>query len=594
MTVSAEYSDAYAVPTFAKIEKIADDDGIMFNGESKTWVLDDENLEHILELIEVSASKKEVINKIRTFAGADPKGVKVEITDFKTVFKTRVMDKDSNNDNLALDLYTFDQLMVGKQYAIDYVVLPHPTKHQKVVAIADEIQELNAYDNFKANKDLLSKFIIQGAITDKLQYLYKSARNHIAKHLRYPLWLMSDLVFNSVLEFEFNGLKRGTLDIFILGDTQAGKSETTSHLVDLYQFGHFLSLKTSTTVGLIGGSNKVEGSWLNTIGAIPRQHTRLVVMEEFSGAKPEFIKTMTDIRSSGKLRLARAAGELNVPCRLRMITISNPVNDEQGNPRFLSTFPNGVAPLMELIKSAEDVARYDGFLLVDKPSERVNPFAQRLDGDKIPKENYEHKIQWIATRKPSDVMFKDDSDSYIWEKAQELNARFESNFPLFGTTTDQKLARFCVAMAGLVVSTDETFTKVIVTKEIVDYVVQFLISIYDNSLFKLGEYKREFESYSVLSDEELKSLQDLYPRNATMLEFLLSQSSTSRTNLRTVSGLEADAFTKVFNRLVRDKFIRLHGETVFPTQKFRIGMHRIDRTIQADMGTIEIAKVKTK
>ena len=110
---------------------------------------------------------------------------------------------------------------------------------------------------------------------------------------------------------------RGALDVFILGDTQVGKSETTSKLTELYNFGHFLSLKTSTTVGLIGGSNKVDGNWMNTIGAIPRQHKKLVVLEEFSGAKPEFIKTMTDIRSSGKLRLARAAGEMNVPCRIK-------------------------------------------------------------------------------------------------------------------------------------------------------------------------------------------------------------------------------------------------------------------------------------
>ena len=83
---------------------------------------------------------------------------------------------------------------------------------------------------------------------------------------------------------------RGALDVFILGDTQIGKSETTSKLTNLYDFGHFLSLKTSTTVGLIGGSTSVGGAWLNTIGAIPRQNKKLVVLEEFSGAKPDFIK----------------------------------------------------------------------------------------------------------------------------------------------------------------------------------------------------------------------------------------------------------------------------------------------------------------
>ena len=48
----------------------------------------------------------------------------------------------------------------------------------------------------------------------------------------------------------------GALDVFILGDTSVGKSELAKGLTDLYNFGHFLSLKTSTTVGLIGGSKK--------------------------------------------------------------------------------------------------------------------------------------------------------------------------------------------------------------------------------------------------------------------------------------------------------------------------------------------------
>jgi hypothetical protein len=321
------------------------------------------------------------------------------------------------------------------------------------------------------------------------------------------------------------------------------------------------------------------------------------VLEEFSGAKPEFVKTMTDIRSSGKLRLARAAGELNVPCRLRMITISNPINDTQGNPRFLSTFPNGVIPLMELIQSAEDVARYDGFLLVEKVKERINPFSYKLESEPIPKEFYEHKIQWVATRKPADVVFSEGSDSYIWEKAEEMNAMFESNFPLFGTTTPLKLSRYSVALASVVTNTDETMTKVIVTKEIVDTVVEYLYKIYDNPIFKLKEYKIEMDSYNQLAKGDVDELENIWSRNATMLDFLANQSSTSRNNLRAISGLETDDFSKIFNTLSQYKFIRLHGESVYPTEKFRLGMSKIDKKLRSDTGKMlkdKVEKLKFK
>lgn len=377
---------------------------------------------------------------------------------------------------------------------------------------------------------------------------------------------------------------RGALDIFFLGDTQVGKSETTSKMTELYNFGHFLSLKTSTTVGLIGGSNKVDGSFCNTIGSIPRQHKRLVILEEFSGARPDFIKTMTDIRSSNELRISRVSGELIVPCKLRMITISNPINDENGNPRFLSTFPNGVMPLMELIKSAEDVSRYDGFLLIPKVENRFNPFAYKLTGEPIPKECYEEKANWVMTRNVDNVKFAEDVESYIWEKSEELNKLFECNFPLFGTTTSKKLARFCVALASLLVNVDSDYENIIVTKEIVDFMVEYLTKIYTSPIFKLREYTIEYRAYSEYSEEDIKNLQSIYANNSTFIDFLATQSRTSRSNLVSISGLDNNKFAPIFNKMVAYKFIKLNNDNVYPTNKFRKVYNLIDRNFKTDVG----------
>jgi hypothetical protein len=585
----------YAVPSMVEFEKTNSDEGDMLMGEKRSWFLDLNNEKQLLELMEIDAKQLNVNNILKRYAGIPKeKGVQIHIKESKTVYKVKITDKNSD-DSFSIDLYTFKSMVVGNEYEIVYNIHTHPNKHQKLVSIAREVQDISTYDDFKADKAIFDRFRGVEAFKDRLEMLYQSSKHYVAKHLKYDLWLMSDLVFNSILEFKYDDtVIRGALDVFMLGDTQVGKSETTSKLVDLYSFGHFLSLKTSTTVGLIGGSNKVDGSWLNTIGAIPRQHKRLAVLEEFSGARPEFVKTMTDIRSSGRLRLARAAGELNVPCRLRMITISNPINDGQGNPKYLSTFPNGVLPLTELITSAEDVARYDGFLLVERVKERVNPFKQNLKGEPIPKEFYEHKIQWIATRRPDDVEFVDGADSYIWEKAEELNNVFESNFPLFGTTTALKLARFSVAMAGLLTNTDETLTKVIVNKEIVDLVVAFFYKIYDNNIFKLKEYKIEVDSYSMLNAGDVDELERLWAKNATMFEFLSNQSSTSRNNLRVISGLDTDDFSKIFNVLSMYKFVRLYGENVYPTEKFRLGMNKINKSVRVDTDKILVDKLKFK
>lgn len=591
ITVTSEFQDSFSVPTvvdFEKVDEAGKKSETMYQGEKRSWYLEKPNIVQMLELIEASAKDTEVRAKLKSYVGIPSLEpfIDVKMKELKTVYKATVVDKDIDGSAQSLDLYSFERLDVGGQYVIDYRIYPHPTKNQKLVAICFNAIMVHDNRNYSMNVDMLKMFQSEGTIAERLDHLYQSAKHHIAKHLNFNIWLMSDLVFNSILDFNYGGPMRGCLDVFFLGDTQVGKSETTGELVKLYNFGHFLSLKTSTTVGLIGGSSKVDGSFCNTIGAIPRQHKRLAVLEEFSGARYDFIKTMTDIRSSNELRLSRVSGELIVPCKLRMITISNPLNDENGNPRFLNTFPNGIMPLMELIKSAEDVARYDGFLLIPKVEKRINPFAYQLVGEPIPREAYRNKINWVATRQINNVIFAEGVESYIWEQAEKMNEKFECNFPLFGTTTSKKLARFSVALASLLVNVDETYENIIVTKEIVDYMVSYLESIYDDGTFKLKAYADEYKEYSICSDKDIKDLQDLYARNATLFNFLNGQSKTTRANLSSVSGLESGKFCPIFNKLVARKFIRLSMDNVYPTDKFRKAFNIIDKKFTTDTGSL--------
>lgn len=589
VTITSEFSDPYSVPTIVDIKKVKDTGSkldTMFEGEIRTWFLEKKNMQDMLELIEVNAKNVELNTKFRNYLNISTKEPAIEIIpkEPKTIFKSVITDKDNDGSGTSLDIYSFEKLNVGSQYILDYRLYPHPTKNQKLIAVAFDVKLLNDDNNYVLNRDKLKVFKSEGNIKERLNKLYESAKYHIAKHLNYDIWLMCDLVFNSILEFKYDEVIKGALDIFLLGDTRNGKSETTSKLVDLYNFGHFLSLKTSTTVGLIGGSNKVDGSLCNTIGAIPRQHKKLVVLEEFSGARPDFIKTMTDIRSSDEVRIARVSGELRVPCKLRMITISNPINDESGNPRFLETFPNGVMPIMELIKSAEDVARYDGFLLIPKVENRFNPFAYILTGEEIPKECYEEKSKWVVTRSINNVKFDSGVESYIWEKAEELNKLFECNFPLFGTTTNKKLAKFCVALASLIMNVDESYENIIVTKEIVDFMSDYLIKIYTSPVFKLREYALDYRAYSEYTDKDINDLQDLYAHNSTFIDFISTQNRTTRSNLLSISGLDSNKFAPVFNRMVAYKFIKLNGDNVYPTNKFRKVYNLINKEFKTDIG----------
>lgn len=590
VTVTGEFADIYKVDTFFQVTKVGSSDGNRGNdmsiGEVRYWELNKSNMGDILNLIEVDAKDVHVRNKQLQLLGLtkDEQGLEWEHKQPKTVHKSYVIDSNliiSDEDEgttTPIELYSMTQMKVGNQYEIEYQLYSHPSRNQKIVAIATDVTALGDNKDFKVDKDLMALFPTEGTIDQRVKELFESARHYVARHMNFDIWFATDLVFNSILDFEFDGVKRGALDVFILGDTQTGKSETTSSLVELYRFGHFLSLKNATTVGLIGGSNKIEGSYLNTIGALPRQHRKLVVMEEFSGAKPDFIKAMTDIRSSNMVRIARASGELVAPCKLRMITVSNPHGSDDGFARSLSSFPNAIEPITGLINNTEDITRYDAFVLAPKSDYRKNPFENKLQGTPIPKEVYRHKINWVETRKVENVIYAHEVQSYIWHRAQELNSKFESDFTLFGVTTPIKLARFSIALAMLIFNVDETMENVIVTEEIVDYMFDWLVTIYTQDLFRLDEYKIERDSYNNYTEEDLKELQAIYASNTALIDYLASESTTTRSNMQAISGESQDNFSPIFEALVGMRALIVTSWKVSPTQKFRKMYRLLQRT----------------
>lgn len=580
ITVTGELSDAFVIPTLFKVMKTADDDDNWKEGEEKIWQFDVRYMQQILPLIEVDAKDLMVHRTLLSYAGVGlkEKNITTKRLNSAAVYKSAIDDAVFDGASKGIEAYSMERLEVGKKYEIDYTLHPHPNKNQKIVAMISRAEALDSVDDFVVDHSILNDFRYEGTIIQRLNHIYQSTKHHIAPHMNFDIWLMTDLVFNSILEIDYGGLMRGALDVFVLGDTEIGKSETSDGLRRLYDYGHTISLLESTTIGLIGGSNKQSNdTYAITIGALPRQNKKLAILEEFSGAPPDFIKKMTNIRSSGEVRIARASGELVAECRLRMITLSNPINDINGHPRFLSSFPNGTVPIMELVKSAEDVRRYDGFLLIAKQDNNRNPFENRLTGVPIPKESYEHKVRWVESRSADDVVISNDIASYIWEQASEMNNIFESNVPIFGTTTSKKLARFCVAMASLILELDED-GRIVVTKEVVDYTVSWLTKIYKTPQFRLDDVRTEWLSYSDYDEDDLLQLQGLYQNNTVLMDALSTTSQTTQNNLMSISGAKRDDFNLIFNKLVQLKIVRLSGFNVYPSEKFRKMYHKIDKS----------------
>ena len=593
--VSAVFETQFGVPDMAEFQKVREisDKDTMTVGEKREWSLDNDNLEDVLMLMDSGLKEAQVMKNLKALAGIPDKedGLKVIHHSYTTVFKAVVTDLVESevlaDDYTPIEItcYTIGhKLMSGNKYKITYKTVPHPLQQQEIILLVSGIEEaVDSISHFRLNdvvKEELKVFQQKDGqtIDERLKETFMSTKSYVGTFADKNIVSAVDLFYNTPLEFYFADRKiRGYLDAMIVGETRTGKSATAEALLKLYRLGTFTSLKTSTVAGLIGGSNKVSGSWKTAIGVIPRNHRGAIILEEFSGAKPDFIKSMTDIRSSNQVRLVRVNGELRVPAMVRMLTLSNQRSMRDGQTRPLSSYPNGLEVLLELVGASEDIARYDFFLLVGEPDEYINPFEARKYGEPYPESNYRNRIRWVWSRKPEQIVFENDSDMYLWEKAQGLNKEFNTHIKIFGSEADKKLARIAVACAGCCVSTDETFENIVVTKEHVDWAVEFLISLYDNELFRLREYVQEQRKYTEIDDDTVELTQQLYNQHTTLLTHLETSSGTTRNNLQAVSGLDSKDFSTVMNRLTALMLVQWSGDRVTPSVRFRKAMKQINR-----------------
>jgi hypothetical protein len=366
----------------------------------------------------------------------------------------------------------------------------------------------------------------------------------------------------------------------IVGESRVGKSSTAEALRTTYQLGTFVSLagNSATIPGLIGGSNKVNGSFQTRAGAIPQNHRGLIIFEEFGKSNNNIMKELTDIRSSNEVRIARVSGTVTMPAMVRMITLTNVKSD--GTIKPIASYPNGIAVITELVGSAEDIARYDLLVVLsDRGTSQIDPLwepEQPLD-----KEVYKTRLRWVWSRTPDQIILSPEVSSYIVEKANELNRLYDSHIKIFGTEAWKKLARLAIAVAGYTVSTDETYENIVVTKDCVDYASHFFIQLYDNPTFKLREYVEHERRFSEIDDEGIRLLQDVYMKHPSLVLQLEQCATSSRNMLSAATGLTNDELNKALMLLTRGLFIRYQAHDIVPTERFRLGMTHINRNTRA-------------
>ncbi len=605
LQVIATNDASFVTTTSYTAEKVISENkptDIMKQGDKKYWHLSEKTLPDILHFIDNKFTQEQVLVNMKKVLNISSKesGVKIQKAAKETVFKCTVTDlNESSNDQTAVLEYTAysigKKLESGKKYKAVYKLVPHPYDGQRLIMLIQDIKEAtDSVTNFKITPDVIEDFkYIQNlgnTLEEKIEKLSLSVQGLTNFNTDLTLIQAIDFAYNTVLEFNFRNFKnvRGYLDTLIITESRVGKSTTAEALRNTYELGVFTSLagSSATVAGIIGGSNKVGGSFQTRAGLIPQNHRGLVIFEELGKSNSQILKELTDVKSSNRARITRVNGSLDLPALVRMISLTNVKSAQGTTARPITSYPNGIDIITELVGAAEDIARFDIMLIQAYRGTAMDAFWE--EPDPLPQHMYKNRVRWIWSRTAEQVKIDYDLETYIIEQCNKLNEEYDSHIKIFGTEAWKKITRLAIAIAGYTISTDSTYENIIVKQEHVDYAINFYKRIYVNDTFRLKEYVEAERRFERVDEEGVHALQQLFLVAPSLLLQLESSATCTRPELMAATGLPTDQFNAQVNQLVQGAFIRFQGQQIMPSLRFRKTMTKIDRnTTLVKLGGIQ-------
>lgn len=561
------------------------------SGEKLYWNYSYHRAEQMFYLVGSGLNDKVIYSNMLAIMGI-PKDldVKIKVTKRTPIFKASVSDhvESSSLDDKVTEYNVFSlghRLESGKRYRITYKLVPHPLQGKSLYLVVFDVENSqDSITNFVLNdttKERLKAFQVNDSLPKTIEQHIDRVKGIINADYDELLLRLIDFWYHTPLTFHIGRFRnlRAYLDMLIIAESRVGKSSTVQALQNTYNLGTRIPLNGSnaTIAGIIGGSHKTKNGFQVRAGAIPRAHKGAVIFEELMKAKQDILTELTEVRSSHQVILTRVSGSINLPAYVRQLTLTNAKMDG-GEPRPISSYPNGVEVVTDLVGTAEDIARYDVVaVLARRGANHIDPFFE--PPQPYSKEYYQDRIRWVWSRAPEQIIIDKDVYVHTIETANKINEDYDSYIKLFSTEAWLKIIRLATAVAGYVVSTDETFENIIVKKEHVDYAAEMLVKLYDNKTFRFKEYVQQEREYTVLKEGDVETLQKLWKDNQGLLLYLENHSKVGQRTLQSISGLDSTGFSGVLNVLVSKAFIKLTSTDVIPVEKFRKAMKELDREV---------------
>lgn len=534
-----------------------------------------EDGETLLELIDISKSQKigiirQLINIPKCGYYYILKETMRNIEEIKIIPEIEFTDSEESEYVVRKAYLKSETIATNQTYVFFGTTLPDPKNQQTVHLLDKAVPSRDNIEQFKLDKAMSERLKIfqtgKKTIEEKLHEIYEDFSFNITHiYHREDLLASLDLVWHSALSFKFlkEEVPKGWVELFVLGDSRTGKSETAKHLLSHYRCGERISAENTSIAGLIAGLQQTQKRWTLMWGKIPLNDKRLLVIDEAGGLTNEDFSKLSSVRSEGIAEVIKIQIQ-KTKARARLVFMANPLK------RRLMEYNYGILAVKEIIGQNEDIARFDFMLSVsdaDVPVSEMNK-RQTKEVEHVYTSDLCHDLVMFAwSRKSEDITFTEEAENKILEVSKEFAGIFSTTIPLVqGAEIRLKIAKLCVALAIRLFNVDPETSKVIVDVRFVDYIRIFLLKIYHKTGFDYYGYSQQRKKENNLSCDSY--IREMIKDNLDLIELILDNNRYTKSDFATFFDVKKDEGDTIVNKLLLGRAIKKYSTTYVKTPAF--------------------------
>jgi hypothetical protein len=579
--VNGKSEPAYMIPSrivfYCHGSKKKCDKCVMLDHNCEYEYLVDPKKPEVLDLINISKERQEFA--MRRIIGVTCEECKIELPEdeFINVEEIRVVPKVDMNvtstDYVEKTVYYIGEgIKTNQHHIIEGYVFPEPRKQLSTIIVEKATPSMDSIESFEITDDIkqrLKIFQVQPGqkISDKIKEEYTDYERNV-HHIwgRHDMMLAFDLVMHSPLYMKYdNEIIKGWVNAFIIGDTATGKTELISKMREHYGVGERIGGQGLTIPGLLGTVIQMDsGRWALRWGLLPMNDKRALIIEEVTDMPQDIMEKLTDVMSSGIVSVNKANGNEKTNARTRLLFVSNTKRGAK-----LESYGDGPSAIREIITKDEDIRRMDFILTIAKHEVGAELINRSIDN--VPQVPHVYtspacrdRIMWRWSRRPEQEVFNKDAELEIFKVSERMLSKYHDKFPLIETgDTKNKIRRLSLSLAGFLVSTDENFENVIVTKEHVLFIEWWLNSIYCKASMGYDLYSEDAKRKYNLTEKRRQSLIEgfkMLPEWETLLKVLWESQTFRKLDVYDRVGYkDKDSVRIVFKWMSQNWLIRALG-----------------------------------